>query len=87
MDWFDVANLGKSSLDAFSKINVNKALVLGVDTDVLFPPQQQKEIAENLSLSNVKVEYKELNCIQGHDSFLADTGSFAEEINAFIKSL
>ena len=87
MDWFDVANLGKSSLDAFSKINVNKALVLGVDTDVLFPPQQQKEIAENLSLSNVKVEYKELSCIQGHDSFLVDTGSFAKEINAFIKNL
>ena len=87
MDWFDVANLGKSSLDAFSKINVNKALVLGVDTDVLFPPQQQKEISENLSLSNVKVEYKELNCIQGHDSFLVDTGSFAKEINAFIKNL
>jgi homoserine O-acetyltransferase len=87
MDWFDVANLGKSSLDAFSKINVNKALILGVDTDVLFPPQQQKEIAENLSLSNVKVEYKELNCIQGHDSFLVDTGSFAKEINTFIKNL
>ena len=87
MDWFDVANLGKSSLDAFSKININKALILGVDTDVLFPPQQQKEIAENLSLSNVKVEYKELSCIQGHDSFLVDTGSFAKEINAFIKNL
>ncbi|MDA7748573.1 homoserine O-acetyltransferase [Gammaproteobacteria bacterium] len=87
MDWFDVANLGKSSLDAFSKININKALVLGVDTDSLFPPQQQKEISENLSLSNVKVEYKELSCIQGHDSFLVDTGSFAKEINAFIKNL
>jgi len=87
MDWFDVANLGKSSLDAFSKINVNKALVLGVDTDVLFPPQQQKEISENLSLSNVKVEYKELSCIQGHDSFLVDTGIFAKEINTFIKNL
>jgi homoserine O-acetyltransferase/O-succinyltransferase len=87
MDWFDVANLGKSSLDAFSKININKALVLGVDTDSLFPPQQQKEISENLSLSNVKVEYKELSCIQGHDSFLVDTGSFAKEINTFIKNL
>jgi len=53
----------------------------------LFPLQQQKEIAENLSLSNVKVEYKELSCIQGHDSFLVDTGSFAKEINAFIKNL
>ena len=87
MDWFDVANLGKSSLDAFSKININKALILGVDTDTLFPPQQQKEIAENLSLSNAKVEYKELTCIQGHDSFLADTGTFSKEISLFIKNI
>ena len=87
MDWFDVANLGKSSLDAFSKININKALVLAVDTDTLFPPQQQKEIAENLSLSNTKVEYKELSCVQGHDSFLVDTVSFSKEIENFIKSL
>jgi len=35
----------------------------------------------------VKVEYKELNCIQGHDSFLADTGIFAKEISSFIKNL
>ena len=87
MDWFDVADLGKSSIDAFSKININKALVLGVGTDILFPSLQQKEIAENLSLSDVKVEYKELNCTQGHDSFLADTGTFAKEISAFIKSI
>ncbi|MBT3549167.1 MAG: homoserine O-acetyltransferase [Gammaproteobacteria bacterium] len=87
MDWFDASNLGKSSLDAFSKININKALVLAVDTDTLFPPQQQKEIAENLSLSNTKVEYKELSCVQGHDSFLVDTVSFSKEIENFIKSL
>ena len=87
MDWFDVAKHGESTLDAISKTNIDKALVLGVGTDVLFPPQQQKEIAELLSLSNTIVEYKELDCIQGHDSFLVDTATFSKEVSRFIKSL
>ena len=87
MDWFDVAKHGESTLDAISKTKIDKALVLGVTTDILFPPQQQKEIAELLSLSNTIVEYKELDCIQGHDSFLVDTNRFSKEIENFIKSL
>jgi homoserine O-acetyltransferase len=87
MDWFDVAKHGKSTLDAISKTNIEKALILGVNTDVLFPPQQQKEIAELLSLSNTIVEYKELDCLQGHDSFLVDTSTFSEEILKFVKNL
>jgi homoserine O-acetyltransferase len=87
MDWFDVAKHGESTLDAISKTKIDKALVLGVTTDVLFPPQQQKEIAELLSLSNTIVEYKELDCIQGHDSFLVDTNRFSKEIEKFIKTL
>ena len=87
MDWFDVAKHGESTLDAISKTKIDKALVLGVTTDVLFPPQQQKEISELLSLSNTIVEYKELDCIQGHDSFLVDTNRFSKVIEKFIKTL
>ena len=87
MDWFDVAKHGESTLDAISKTKIEKALVLGVGNDVLFPPQQQKEIAELLSLSSTIVEYKELDCLQGHDSFLVDTSRFSKEIKKFIKNL
>jgi len=87
MDWFDVAKHGESTLDAVSKTKIKKALVLGVGNDVLFPPQQQKEIAELLSLSSTIVEYKELDCLQGHDSFLVDTSRFSKEIIKFIKNL
>jgi len=38
-------------------------------------------------LANTKVEYKELNCIQGHDSFLVDTDTFAKEVKGFISNL
>tara|TARA_Y100000992_G_scaffold126201_1_gene82828 strand:- start:1164 stop:2321 length:1158 start_codon:yes stop_codon:yes gene_type:complete len=87
MDWFDVAKHGESTLDAISKTKIKKALILGVGNDVLFPPQQQKEIAELFSLSSTIVEYKELDCLQGHDSFLVDTSRFSKEIIKFIKNL
>ena len=87
MDWFDIEVHGKSTLDALSKTKLEKALVLGVNSDTLFPLQQQKEIAEGLSQAGAKVQYKELNCIQGHDSFLVDIETFGLEINDFISSL
>ena len=87
MDWFDIAAHGKSTLDALSKTKLEKALVLGVNSDTLFPLQQQKEIAEGLSQAGAKVQYKELNCIQGHDSFLVDIETFGLEINDFISNL
>tara|TARA_Y100000817_G_C16408776_1_gene346551 strand:- start:73 stop:531 length:459 start_codon:yes stop_codon:yes gene_type:complete len=85
MDWFDLAEHGKSTQDVFSKFNVEKALIMSVNSDILFPPQQQKEIAECLSQSGSKVEYKELNSIQGHDSFLVDIDTFGFEIQKFMK--
>ena len=87
MDWFDIALHGKSTLDSLSKTKLEKALVLGVASDTLFPLQQQKEIAEGLSQAGTKVQYKELNCIQGHDSFLVDIETFGLEINDFISNL
>ena len=87
MDWFDIALHGKSTLDSLSKTKLEKALVLGVASDTLFPLQQQKEIAEGLSQAGAKVQYKELNCIQGHDSFLVDIETFGLEINDFISNL
>ena len=87
MDWFDVAQHGASTIDALSKTKIKHALVLGVTSDILFPPQQQKEIAEGLAIANTKVEYKQLNCIQGHDSFLVDTERFSTEIKKFISKI
>ena len=87
MDWFDLAAHGDSTINALSKINIKKALVLGVKTDILFPPQQQKEIAEGLSQADVKVDFKNLDSIQGHDSFLVDTETFSHEIKNFINNL
>ncbi|CAO3631330.1 unnamed protein product [Cunninghamella blakesleeana] len=48
-------------------------LVLGIQTDLLFPVWQQKEIAECLrAAGNNKVTYYELDAMYGHDTFLID---------------
>ena len=85
MDWFDLADHGNSTQEVFSKFKIENALVISVKSDTLFPPQQQKEIAEGLSQSGSKVEYKELQSIQGHDSFLVDIDTFGKEISKFMK--
>ncbi len=87
MDWFDVSDHGKSTQDALSKTGIEKAIVIGVTSDTLFPPYQQKEIAECLSQAGSRVDYQELDCIQGHDSFLVDIESFGKKIKNFIQEL
>ncbi|KAJ3293975.1 hypothetical protein HK104_004075 [Borealophlyctis nickersoniae] len=48
-------------------------LVLGVQSDILFPYWQQKEIAECLrEAGNKAVTYYEVDAIYGHDTFLID---------------
>ena len=85
MDWFDLADHGNSTQEVFSRFKIENALVISAKSDTLFPPQQQKEIAEGLSQSGTKVEYKELQSIQGHDSFLVDIDTFGKEIRKFMK--
>ena len=85
MDWFDLADHGNSTQEVFSRFKIENALVISAKSDTLFPPQQQKEIAEGLSQSGTKVEYKELKSIQGHDSFLVDIDTFGKEIRKFMK--
>ena len=87
MDWFDVSDHGKSTQDALAKTSIEKALIIGVTSDTLFPSYQQKEIAECLLQAGTKVDYQELDCIQGHDSFLVDIESFGKKIRNFIQSL
>lgn len=46
-------------------------LVLGVQSDILFPVEQQRELAECLRMNgNSQVSYYEIDAPHGHDSFL-----------------
>ena len=87
IDWFDIIDYGPSSKQVLGKTGLKNALILGVQSDVLFPLNQQKELAEYLSADSTKVTYKSLDCIQGHDSFLVDIETFSREIKCFLENL
>ena len=87
MDQFDLADHGGGSLAAaFEKFKVRRALVIGVETDMLFPIHQQREIADHLrAAGRAAVEFHAFPSLQGHDAFLVDLARFEPAIGNFLK--
>ena len=92
-DWFDVseysgAEAGHGSVAiALKRIDVERALVIGVSTDILFPLSQQEEIADGLRAAGAHVDFVALDSPQGHDAFLVDIPRFGAAIAAFLATL
>ncbi|MBS7457561.1 homoserine O-acetyltransferase MetX [Coralloluteibacterium stylophorae] len=89
MDWFDVieyapADAAERVAAALASIRLERALVLGVETDILFPLQQQEEIAEGLAAGGAAVTFSPQPSPQGHDAFLVDIARFGAAIGAFL---
>ena len=61
----------------------NATLVIGVETDFLFPLAQQRELAEGLKATVPDVDFRVLPSIQGHDSFLVDMDRFRPAVASF----
>ena len=60
-------------------------LVLGVQSDILFPVDQQREIADALRMAgNARVRYYELGGVWGHDTFLLDVAGVGGAIRGFL---
>jgi homoserine O-acetyltransferase/O-succinyltransferase len=86
MDQFDLAEHGAGSLvAAFAKFgSVQRTLVLGAQTDMLYTIDQQALIAEHLHKAGVDVEFHGFPSPQGHDAFLVDNARFEPVIAAFL---
>lgn len=88
MDWFDLGETCGSSVDeALSRIGLDKALVIGVQTDILFPMQQQQQIAEGLRVGGVDTQFLPLESAEGHDAFLVDFARFGPAVRGFLSAL
>lgn len=85
-DLFDLAEHGGSLAAGFNRLELDKALVIGVRTDILFPPEQQRELANGISSVCDDSRLVELDCIRGHDSFLVDMDAFRPVICDFFES-
>ncbi len=87
-DWFDVAEYGQGNAAAgLARIRVERALVIGVSTDILFPLSQQQEIADGLGAAGAAVDFVPLDSPQGHDAFLVDIPRFGAAIAGFLARL
>jgi homoserine O-acetyltransferase/O-succinyltransferase len=87
MDLFDLAEHGGSVDAALARSKLQRALVIGVQTDLLFPLAGQREIAEGLERAGTDTRFLPLPSIQGHDSFLVDMERFRPAIGGFLATL
>jgi len=83
MDLFDAADHGGSLAGGMSRVQLDRALVIGVETDFLFPVHQQNELAECLKGVVPEMSFQILPSIQGHDSFLVDMDRFRPAVASF----
>ncbi|MFT4179745.1 MAG: homoserine O-acetyltransferase, partial [Thermomonas sp.] len=65
---------------------LDAALVIGVQTDILFPIQQQEEIADGLRGAGIAVDFQPMPSPQGHDAFLVDVERFGPALRGFLAS-
>lgn len=88
MDMFDAAAHGGGDLKrALKKLELESALVVGVETDVLFPVQQQVDLASALRGTGVHVHFERLASLQGHDAFLTDMDRFQPVVADYLAAI
>jgi homoserine O-acetyltransferase len=93
MDWFDLAEYAcgeradGDAMGGLARIRVEKALAIGTTTDILFPLQQQQQIAEGLAAGGAQAEFLPLDSPQGHDAFLVDIARFGPAVAGFLATI
>lgn len=86
MDRFDLATHGGSHRAALARSRIEQALVIGVESDMLFAIDEQRRLAQDFEQAGVQTAFAPLPCIEGHDSFLIDFEPFTREIRPFLMS-
>ncbi|KQR10842.1 MULTISPECIES: homoserine O-acetyltransferase MetX [Xanthomonas] len=71
-------------LAGLAHIRIERALAIGANTDILFPVQQQEQIAEGLRAGGADARFIGLDSPQGHDAFLVDFARFGPAVRAFL---
>lgn len=83
MDRFDLGAHGDPAA-VFAKASLEQALVIGVESDLLFSVAEQRAVAQALQAAGAATRFVPLKCIEGHDSFLIDIERFGREIRSFL---
>lgn len=84
MDRFDLAKHGGTNVEALKRSRVEHALVIGVESDMLFAIAEQRSLADDFKNAGATTRFAPLDCIEGHDSFLIDIERFGKEMRSFL---
>jgi len=84
IDRFDLSAHGGSVATALKRAAAERALVIGVESDILFTIQEQNAIANAFEAAGTATEFVPLASLEGHDAFLVDIEPFAAAIGRFL---
>lgn len=83
MDRFDLGAHGEPA-EVLAKSGIEQALVIGVESDLLFSIAEQCALARAFEAGGAATRFAPLKCIEGHDSFLVDIERFGRELRHFL---
>jgi len=72
----------RTSAEAALKIIKAKTLVIGINTDLLFPIREQKYLAQQIT----GAQFATLSSLHGHDGFLVEFDQFKSIVRNFLKA-
>jgi len=84
MDRFDLSAHGGSPTAALRRAAAERALVIGVESDILFTINEQNSIADAFEAAGTATDFVPLASLEGHDAFLVDIEPFAAAIGRFL---
>lgn len=85
MDNFDPAIGYESAQAALERIKA-RVLLIGIESDWLFPVSDIEALAQQMKAAQVQVEFAKLITTHGHDGFLAEPEQLVPLIRTFLKN-
>ena len=82
MDYHDIS-FNRGNIDDVLKFIKAKTLSIGIDSDLLYPVEEQKFIAEKITDG----KYAEIKSIHGHDAFLIEFEQLNKIVGEFLNEV
>jgi homoserine O-acetyltransferase len=86
IDLFDISDGYGSYEAALARIDA-RVLVIGVNSDILYPAYQQEELAETMRRAGVRADLAVIDSPHGHDGFLLDFHLLRPILSRFINKV